>query len=213
MSLNVIETVVKDYCSHAKELGLKHFLVGGQTASLLDHDKIVGVVKIIHKYAPYADIYAMIVPYPEKTITAMYHAGLNQLSCNLEVYDDELAKRYCPGKRLVTKDEYIKRLKFATTLMGRDGAVRSMLIVGLEPFDSLMKGVEELTVNGIQPILSIFRPLPETELNYLCAPSMLELYDIYNQCQQICKKHNLRLGPQCVNCQNNTLALPYWMES
>ena len=96
--------------------------------------------------------------------------------------------------------------------MGRRGAVRSMLIVGLEPSDSLKKGIEELTANGIQPILSIFRPLPDTELSHLCAPSMLELYDIYNQSQQICKEHGLLLGPQCVNCQNNTLALPYWME-
>lgn len=213
LPLSVIDKVVKDYCSHAKELGLKHFLIGGQTAAALDHDKIVSVVKIIRKYAAYADIYAMIVPYPEKTILSMYNAGMNQISCNLEVYDDEIAKRYCPGKRMVTKNEYIKRLRFATTLMGRSGAVRSMLIVGLESFDSLKKGIEELTANGIQPILSIFRPLPDTELNYLCAPSMLELYEIYIQSQQICKEHGLLLGPQCVNCQNNTLALPYWMES
>ena len=213
LPLSTIEKVVKDYCSHARELGLKHFMIGGQTASSLDHDKIVSVVKIIRKYAAYADIYAMIVPYPEKTIEAMFKAGMNQISCNLEVFDDEIAKRYCPGKRSVTKDEYVRRLRFATTLMGRTGAVRSMLIVGLEPFDSLKIGIEELSANGIQPILSVFRPLPETELENMCAPSMSELYDIYVEAQRICKSHGLLLGPQCVNCQNNTLALPYWMEN
>ena len=145
-------------------------------------------------------------------IKQMYDAGMNQLSCNIEVFDDEIARKYMPGKRATKKATYIDTLKYATTLMGRTGNVRSMIIVGLEPHASFISGVKELAQNGIQPILSVFRPLPDTPMGEMNAPSMTQIASLYREVQDICKKNGLLVGPECVNCQNNTLALPSWME-
>ena len=214
IDLSVTEKVVEDYCQNAK--GLKHFLVGGQTAEKQYDDDIIKVIEIIRRHARFAPIYAMLIPYDNSFIKRMCDAGLTQLAFNIEIFDDELAKKYMPGKRSGTdkntKDDYIQRLEYATTLLGRRGNVRSMLIVGLEPEESLVKGCEELATRGIQPILSIFRPLPHTPLDYMNPPSMHFLFEAYKKIADICKKNNLRVGPECINCQNNTLALPRWLE-
>lgn len=210
--LENIEEVVAEYCRRSGEINLRHFLVGGQTAPDSESDKIAEIIKIIRRHAPYAQIYCMVIPYSNDTIKKMYNAGMNQLSCNVEVFDDDIAVSLMPGKRLMKKAYYLQQLKFATTLLGRRGNVRSMVIVGLEPMESLMAGIEEFTKNGIEPILSIFRPLPGTMLEQKEAPSMMWLADVYEKAQQVCKQHNLRLGPDCENCQNNTLALPKWVD-
>lgn len=209
-----VKEVVREYCNNAGDIGLDHFLVGGQTAPESDKDKIAEIIQIIRDNAPFADIYAMVIPYSEETIKKMYNAGLNQLACNVEVFDDEKAYKYMPGKRNAerTKEVYLQRLKYATKLFGRDGSVRSMVIVGLESTDSLLKGIREFAAAGIQPILSIFRPLPETPMERLEAPPMQYLYEVYNEIGAICAEYSLQPGPACVNCQNNTLALPQWMD-
>lgn len=212
LDLRNIEEVVEHYCRLSGNLRLKHFLVGGQTAPATDKEKIIDVIKIIRKHARFAPIYAMVIPYPKEMIKQMYDAGMNQLSCNIEVFDDEIARKYMPGKRATKKATYIDTLKYATTLMGRTGNVRSMIIVGLEPHASFISGVKELAQNGIQPILSVFRPLPDTPMGEMNAPSMTQIASLYREVQDICKKNGLLVGPECVNCQNNTLALPSWME-
>lgn len=212
LDLRNIEEVVEHYCKLSGNLRLKHFLVGGQTAPASDKEKIIDIIKIIRKHARFAPIYAMVIPYPKEMIKQMYEAGMNQLSCNIEVFDDKIARKYMPGKRATSKNAYVDTLKYATTLMGRTGNVRSMIIVGLETRETFIAGIKELAQNGIQPILSVFRPLPDTPLGEMNAPSMMQIASIYREVQDICKENGLLVGPECVNCQNNTLALPSWME-
>ena len=219
LNLNDIEEVVKEYCERSAKIGLTHFLVGGQTAPDDQQNKIIEIIKIIRKYARFAPIYAMVIPYSEKTILSMYKAGLNELSLNIEVFNDDIARKLMPGKRRVKYVDYLMRLKYATKLFGRRGNVRSMVIVGLEPYQSkdaktkgFIDGIREFAEAGIQPILSVFRPLPATPLSDLQAPPMLYLAKIFDEVQKICKEHGLHAGPNCVNCQNNTLALPIWLE-
>ena len=57
------------------------------------------------------------------------------------------------------------------------------------------------------PILSVFRPIPGTEMEDCIAPENEWLYEIYEEAYKICKKHNMELGPQCAYRQNNTLSL------
>ncbi len=207
-----IKEVVSDYCKNAVKLKLRHFLVGGQTAPKENEKEIIKIIKIIRENAPYADIYAMVIPYPDEMITEMYYAGMTQLSCNVEIFDDDIALKYMPGKRLTTRADYLHTLSYATTLIGTSGNVRTMVVVGLEKRKTLIEGIIEFTEHGIQPILSVFRPLPGTPLADMVAPSMLSIKEVYEKILKICKEQNLLPGPKCINCQNNTLALPDWME-
>lgn len=210
ISLDDTREVVSDYWRNSKELSLKHFLVGGQTADNADLN-LINTIKIIREIDKDVPIYAMVIPYSNETIEKMFNAGMTQLGCNIEVFDDEIAKTIMPGKRKTTFKEYLHTLKFATTLMGKTGNVRSMVILGLEKDDSLLHGISELVKNGIQPILSIFRPLPETDMQDLEPPPMIYLENIFKKIIDICKPYNISTGPDCINCQNNTLSLPNWL--
>lgn len=56
-------------------------------------------------------------------------------------------------------------------------------------------------------MLSIYRPTDNCKLKYIVQPSNEELLQIFNSAEKICSKFNLKLGPSCPSCQNNTLSL------
>lgn len=112
-----------------------------------------------------------------------------------------------PGKGKIPLKSYLDALEYSTALWGKTGNVRTALIVGLNDTGSLLNGIELLCQKGIQPMLSIFRPLPNTKLEWMVPPSNQALMDIYKKAQEICHSYHLTLGPSCNACKNNMLAL------
>ena len=94
----------------------------------------------------------------------------------------------------------------STKLWGTSGNVRTALIVGLNNTNSLLEAIETLCKHGIQPMLSIFRPMESTKLYPIVPPSNEKLLDGYNRAQIICRRYGLKLGPSCDACKNNMLA-------
>lgn len=213
ITIDDVLEVVEDYQNNR---AVKHYLVGGQSEDAdIASDKLVETIRAIRSIDrnQHHHIYAMILPCDEKTIDRMQAAGLNELAFNIEIYDEELAKKYMPGKSAFKRSEYMAALKKAASRQ-QLGETRSMLLVGLEPIESTMKCITELAQNKIQPLLSIIRPLPNTPLEHIVPPSMAKICDIYHNATCICKNadEKLKLGPECIFCQNNTLSLPYSME-
>ena len=203
-----IREVVRDYIYHSP--GATHFLVGGQSmGQAAGKRRIIEMVQAIRDYEKAKHIYVMALPYDKPTIKSLVDAGINELSCNIEIFDDALARKYMPGKGEITRKKYYDVLSYARTLLPQKGSVRSMLILGLEPDKSFITGVEKLFSLGIQPIISLFRPLPNTPLERYIAPSLKYIYDMYIKLERIGKKYGMHLGPACVHCQNNTLSMPY----
>ena len=202
-----IAEVVEDYLNNAPEL--KHFLVGGQSAEeISEKTHVIDIIRTIRQRTD-KNIYAMVLPFSRKSIQEMHDAGLTELACNMEVYDDQLAVKYMPGKGLIKRKHYIDVLSYAAGLYEpHSGVVRSALILGLEPKQSFMAGVQHLIENDIQPIISVFRPLPKTDLERYMMPPAQMLYDLFIEAETLCRKYHLTLGPACINCQNNTLSLP-----
>jgi len=206
-----IKEVLEDYKSHAQELGLKHFLIGGQsTDEEIAKEKLVQIVRVIRSLFPTEGIYAMVLPYDRDTIARMYNAGLNEMAFNIEIFDEKYAHFYMPGKGYIPRSTYFKALAVATcSKYFVKGNVRSMVIVGLEPHESMINGIKKLVENSVQPILSIFRPLFGTPLTDIVPPPMEYLYKLFNEVEDICASKGMNLGPKCLYCQNNTLSLPY----
>ena len=136
-----------------------------------------------------------------------YQLGLNEVAFNLEIYDRKIASELMPGKGKIPLEQYLDALSESVKYFGNSGNVRSMLIIGLEHRQSLMHGIEKLCSLGVSPMLSVFRPMPETPLNHVIPPNVNEIKQIYYDALKICKKNNLFLGPSCEYCQNNTLSL------
>ena len=114
-----------------------------------------------------------------------------------------------PGKSSLTLSRYITALRYATHVWVKPGSVRSALIVGLEPVEKTLEAVELLASLGVSPILSIFRPVPGTDLENIMPLSSEELYDIVEKAFRICERYGVELGPDCIDCQNNTLSAPH----
>ena len=149
-----------------------------------------------------------IPPSDLEIISKLYNAGISEMAFNIEIFDDNLAIKYMPGKGRISREHYYKALTKATSLCGKNGNVRSMVIIGLEPEETLLTGIEKLCQIGVQPMLSIFRPMENTLLEYLLPMTCQKIYELYLKIHNICFKYGQSLGPTCIYCQNNTLAIP-----
>jgi hypothetical protein len=199
-------------------LGFRHVLIGGGTLRNDIHSARDRIVKMADKINPKDSdermpIYLMCVPPDDLDDLKVWHDhGITEVSFNMEVYSHMVAKEIMPGKSRISRSTYISALTQATQVWGRNGNVRSSLILGLESVDSTMDGVKMLSSLGVSPILSIFRPVRGTELEWVMPLSSPELYEIHQRAAKQCKTMNIRLGPACIQCQNNTVVLPEGLE-
>ena len=185
-----------------------HILVGGLSNKIGEEkDNILEICKHIREHTD-MNIYLMCLPPSNiQEIDEYISSGVTEIGFNIEIFDREIAKKIMPGKGMFKTEQYISALDRAVQLLGKEGAVRTAFVVGLESADSLLNGIEKMCKIGVAPILSIFRPIPGTEMENNIVPSNDFLYSVYVRASEICKKYNLSLGPSCGYCQNNTLSL------
>jgi hypothetical protein len=204
---DVVEVV--DAYFDATYLPFRHILVGGLSGNNGEEkDELLSIISYVRTKTT-MPIYLMCLPPTNmKDIEDYYEAGVTEVSYNIELYDRKLAAQIMPGKGKIPIDNYLTALKESVRYWGNTGDVRTAFVVGLESFDSLLNGITTVCALGVAPILSIFRPIPGTYLHHIIPPSNQELYDLYIAAEHICHNYNLRLGPSCVYCQNNTLSFP-----
>lgn len=196
---------VIDYCLDHVEF--RHFLIGGGTYSLQGGWEIILKIARHIRLKSTKDIYLMSVPPKEPQIlNKLKHAGITEVAFNLEIFDRELATDIMPGKGTIDLAQYMSAFEHSTKLWGKNGQVRSLLIYGLDTEENFINGIKQLCKIGVEPIISIFRPLENTELASLNPPSTLDIFSIYHKCQKIVQEYSMILGPDCPQCQNNTLS-------
>jgi len=189
----------------SKKLNYNHILIGGGTdLSSKSWDNILNITKFVKHVIPDKQITLMSVPAPSKYLELLYNSGIEDVAFNIEIFDEELAAYYMPGKRNYNYQYYYESLKEAVSIFG-EGNVRSAFIVGLESSKSLLNGIEELCKINVIPCLSVYRNMPDT-ISFL-PPTNDFLKKIYTEAEKITNKYNTCLGPICDNCKNNMLAL------
>lgn len=196
---------VIDYC--LDNVKFRHFLIGGGTYSLQGGWEIIlRIAKHIREKSD-KDIYLMSIPPKEHQILdELKKAGITEVAFNLEVFDRELATHIMPGKGTIELAQYMSAFEHSTKLWGTSGCVRSLLIYGFDTEINFINGIKSLCKIGVEPIISIFRPLENTRLAVLNPPATLDIFSIYHKCAKIAKEHSMILGPDCSECQNNTLS-------
>ena len=187
----------------------RHIMIGGGSGVPEDEaDQIIKISKIIRIRNNKIPIYLMSLPPKNMAVLQQYkEAGITEVAFNIEIWDRERAKEIMPGKGYIPLSKYLDMLKKATSLWGTKGNVRTALIVGLDEIDNLFTAIKELSYNGIQPMLSVFRPIPSTKLEMLSPPDNQTLLHIFQEAQKICADNHISLGPSCKDCRNNMLAL------
>jgi len=138
---------------------------------------------------------------------ALLDSGVNELAINLEMYNEEYSRRFMPGKWKIGRNQVLAFIAKAVEIFGGN-RIRSLLLVGLEPVEDTLRGVEALAQRGCEPVLSPFRPDPMTPLRHFKPPSVEVLIDAYERSVEIAGRFGVRLGPKCVPCHHNTLSFP-----
>ncbi len=192
--------------AYRDNLNVRHYLVGG--GSDIPSSDFGNIIRIVEYIRTISDkpIYLMSLPPRDVHIlTRLKQAGITEVAFNLEVFDRDLAQSYMPGKGKIPFEVYKKAFEKSVALWGNTGSVRTIFVVGLEPKESLLKGIEYVSKLGVSPILSLFKPIEDTALSHLLAPCDEEIYEIYDRALHICKRNNVELGPACHCCEDNTL--------
>lgn len=206
-SLEDIEEVIDFYLTKG---GFRHILIGGGSEPILhETDTVLKLAHYIH-VKNNCPIYLMCLPIQNSSeLVDLYHAGITEIGFNIEIWDDKIAKKLMPGKGNISRKIYMDSLKKAKKIWIKPYSVRSLLIVGLEPAENTEEAVRSLCKEGVMPILSIFRPLPNSQMSEFLPPTNEFLYSLYQKLDIICKDYEQYLGPDCIACQNNTLSLPW----
>lgn len=116
------------------------------------------------------DNYLNVCPHPSiEMLSEAKRLGVKQVQYNLEAIGAETFAQMCPGKMDYT--QFMAKLEEAVNIMGR-GNVRSNFVLGLQPVEQLLDGVEDLAKKGIVADFSIFQPKRGTSLANYPAPTM-----------------------------------------
>ncbi|MET0189467.1 MAG: radical SAM protein, partial [Pseudonocardia sediminis] len=95
-------------------------------------------------------------------LTELRDAGADAIGIHVESLDDDVRRRWMPGKATVPLSQYRTAWDESVRLFGRS-AVSTYLIVGLggDP-DELVAGAAELIDRGVYPFVVPYRPIPGT---------------------------------------------------
>lgn len=190
------------------DLEFRHFLIGGGTSSsegaAAEIARIAGHIRDRSS----KPVYVMTIPIPDvDKLVALKDAGVTEVAFNIEVLDEATALALMPAKGAIPRGDYLDALEKAVGVWGRGGAVRSAIVVGLEPMDVTLECVKELCERGVSPILSVFRPMRGTPMENVLPPGNDWLAELHLRASRICDEHGVKLGPSCRDCKNNVLAL------
>jgi len=196
-----------------KALPAKHILISGGTPKAEDYDFLRTVYRVAAEEFKSNKIDIMMVPVPGLlNFKELHQMGINGLSLNLEIYNEDIARRAMRAKFELGRQYYLDVIEEAVSEFGL-GRVRSLLIVGIEPPEDTLTAVHELAKRGCDPVLSPFRPDPSTPLKEHRVPTIDLLERVYFESLEIVSAYPVKLGPRCIPCQHNALVFPEGSES
>jgi radical SAM protein (TIGR04043 family) len=120
-------------------------------------------VRAIHAAVPSLPIQVQIEPPADLTAIAELHeAGATAIGIHVESMDDEVRRRWLPGKSTVPMAEYERAWDEAVRVFGWNH-VSTYLLIGLgETADDLVRGAASLIERGVYPFVVPMRPMAGT---------------------------------------------------
>jgi radical SAM protein (TIGR04043 family) len=121
---------------------------------------LVRSVRAVLQAVPGLPIQVQIEPPGDlRVITELSEAGATAIGIHVESLDDEVRKRWMPGKSTVPMSEYESAWEEAVRVFGRN-RVSTYLLIGLgDDPDALIAGAGRLIDRGVYPFVVPFRPM------------------------------------------------------
>lgn len=161
-----------------RECPVKQVMINGGNLPHLDrgflyYARLVEVARRVLDNSGREDVELHLIVYPPRNLQLLECLrGLEvSVAMNIEVFDPELFRRYCPGKDRISGQHHIfNALLHAARTLGV-GRVYSIFVGGLEHQDTMRAGMELLADGGVVPVINVFHADPDTPLHRHPTPS------------------------------------------
>jgi len=190
---------------------VKHVLL---TGGCLNHEKeielVTEILKSIKEHTGFARIPGTILPSPARNIDELkryYAAGIKAIGFSMEIWDEKLYKAICPGKsESISHDEFFNMIRTAVKVFG-EGNVYGVFVMGLEPRNSFIEGVKEITNTGANVVPFVWSPNPGSKLEGHRAPTGKWFTETILEASEFVYKAKIPDGTEnhCYRCDGNSL--------
>jgi len=142
-----------------------HFAIISGNLSDLDFEweiafDLLDTIKDKINFSEIDSYFNLMPPSDFKKIEKPLKYGFQYVCFNLECFNKRIFEEVCPGKnRIYGYEKIIKALKYSVNIFGK-GRVRTNFVLGSEPLNGLINGIEQLAKEGIVSDYSIFFPRP-----------------------------------------------------
>lgn len=190
---------------------VKHVLL---TGGCFNHQQeIKTVTKIVNTISDYVGLNRVpgtILPSPPKKldeIESYYESGITAIGFSMEIWDKKMYQAICPGKsKNHSHDEFVASIKNAVKVFG-EGNVYGVFVMGLEPRDSFLEGVEALANLGANIVPFVWSPNPGSKLEGHRAPTSKWYLGTVSEAAEIICDAKIPSGTEnhCYRCDGNSL--------
>ena len=125
----------------------------------------------------------------------------------MEIWDKKLYQAICPGKSRMTSHEgFLSSIKNAIKVFG-EGNVYAVFVMGLEPKETFLQGVQELAGMGANIVPFVWSPNPGSKLEGHRAPTSEWYVETVLEAAEIVYDAKVPPGTEnhCYRCDGNSL--------
>ncbi|MFC2091367.1 hypothetical protein ACFLTD_01170 [Elusimicrobiota bacterium] len=156
-------------------------------------------------------IHIQIEPLKDTNLLKELSLYANNIGIFLEVFNEDIRRRICPGKAKISKDKYIENWELAVEYFGRGNVLTTCILGFGENFNDVIDGIREFAGIGVKTAILFVRAKSDKMKDF--TPSFLEigtdeLVDLHLNAADIltkngiCFKQNDEAG--CLGCQGCT---------
>lgn len=174
-------------------------LTGGFVPERREVEYYIDVIEAVKEESglPSDEIHGMAcigAPSDLSVIEKYKEVGYQHIATNIEIWDENYFKTICPGKDQLCggRKNWINTLKQEVEIFGK-GNVRSVLVSGIEPKESLIEGIEYLADLGVIAIPSVWKPCIGSEFEGHRSPATEWHQDVIQRTYNIYKKYGFTL--------------------
>jgi hypothetical protein len=156
---------VIDVVRAAFEEGVADFVFFNSSVYDSEDGGITFLMPYVESVRKHFDTFVAVQVHPPRTnawIDRTYAMGVDALSYNLELFDPVVLGRHCIGRaRYIGRERYLEALAYAAGVFP-GGTVWTDLVLGLEPAEATIEGIEAFARLGVVPVLAVHHPGPDT---------------------------------------------------
>jgi hypothetical protein len=194
-----------------KEGMVRHVLLtGGCFNHQKETDMVSAILASIRRHTGLDRVPGTVLPSPANgpDDAKRYHGtGIKAIGFSMEIWDERLYRAICPGKSSGTShSEFVHGIERAVKVFG-EGNVYAVFVMGLEPRETFLEGVREITARGANVVPFVWSPNPGSKLEGHRAPTGQWYVDTALEAAEIVYDSKVPPGTEnhCFRCDGNSL--------